>query len=40
MRTALRTEWENGLKAVFSQGVSGAGRFKDGAGRHGDFENI
>lgn len=40
VRTALRTEWENGLQAVYRQGVSGAGRFRDGSGRHGDFENI
>ena len=40
VRTALRTEWDNGLDAVRKQGVSGAGRFRDGAGRHGDFSKI
>lgn len=39
-RQGLQTEWANGLDALRSEGTSGAGRFRDGAGRHGDFENI
>lgn len=39
-REALRTEWQNGFRAVVREGVAGAGRFKNGAGRHGDFQNI
>ncbi|MEM7534297.1 MAG: crotonase/enoyl-CoA hydratase family protein [Chloroflexota bacterium] len=40
VREALRTEWTNGIAAVAQGGVAGAGRFKDGAGRHGDFQKI
>jgi len=40
VREALRIEWENGVKAVALEGTMGAGRFSDGKGRHGDFENI
>lgn len=39
-RDALRVEWANGLQAVSNEGAAGAGRFKNGAGRHGDFNAI
>lgn len=39
-REALKLEWMNGLQATTQEGVFGAGRFEDGIGRHGDFENI
>lgn len=39
-REALRLEWANGIHAVSNEGAAGAGRFKDGAGRHGDFGEI
>ena len=37
---ALRHEFEYGLESVQADGITGAGRFADGAGRHGDFEQI
>lgn len=40
VRDGLREEWANAMSALIDEGLSGAGRFKDGAGRHGDFENI
>lgn len=40
VRDALKLEWANGLDAIRNQGVAGAGRFRDGAGRHGDFRNL
>ena len=40
VREALKLEWANGLAAVRREGVTGAGRFRDGAGRHGDFSRI
>lgn len=40
VREALKNEWVNGVQAVYNQGVAGAGRFRDGAGRSGDFDNI
>lgn len=40
VRDALKNEWVNGVQAVYNQGVAGAGRFRDGAGRSGDFDNI
>ena len=30
----------NGREALIRDGVAGAARFKDGLGRHGDFEKI
>lgn len=39
-RDALIQEWYNGREALIKDGVAGAGRFKDGMGRHGDFEKI
>jgi enoyl-CoA hydratase len=40
LREALKVEWANGLEAIRLEGTVGAGRFRDGAGRHGDFEDI
>ncbi|WP_425045047.1 crotonase/enoyl-CoA hydratase family protein [Primorskyibacter sp. S87] len=40
VREALKVEWANGLEAIRREGTAGAGRFRDGAGRHGDFGNI
>lgn len=40
VREAMKLEWANGIDAVSNEGVFGAGRFRDGAGRHGDFEKI
>lgn len=37
---AMRLEWWNGLPAVSSEGLDGAGRFAGGKGRHGDFGDI
>lgn len=39
VREALRIEWTNGAPCL-AEAVAGATRFKDGLGRHGDFENI
>lgn len=39
-RQALQLEWANGVDALRSQGTLGAGRFRDGAGRHGNFDDI
>jgi enoyl-CoA hydratase len=40
VRDALIQEWYNGREALVEDGVSGANRFKDGLGRHGDFASI
>ncbi len=40
IRDGLVQEWYNGRLAVTEDGVAGATRFKDGLGRHGDFEKI
>ncbi|MFZ0670496.1 MAG: enoyl-CoA hydratase-related protein, partial [Pseudolabrys sp.] len=40
VREALIQEWYNGREALIEDGVSGATRFKDGLGRHGDFAKI
>ena len=40
VRDALIQEWYNGREALIKDGVAGAGRFKDGLGRHGDFARI
>ena len=40
VREGLKREWENGLNAMRTEGVKGAGRFPDGAGRHGNYTNI
>ncbi len=40
VREALIQEWYNGREALVTDGVAGASRFKDGLGRHGDFDKI
>lgn len=40
VRQAMEQEWTGGLRALESEGVTGAGRFTAGRGRHGDFEEI
>jgi enoyl-CoA hydratase len=40
VREALILEWYNGRRALIDDGVAGATRFKNGLGRHGDFERI
>ena len=40
IRDGLIQEWYNGREALTADGVAGAGRFKDGLGRHGDFSRI
>lgn len=40
VREALTREWYNGREALITDGVAGAARFRDGLGRHGDFERI
>jgi enoyl-CoA hydratase len=40
LRTALHREWRGGKRALASDGIAGARRFRDGLGRHGDFERI
>lgn len=40
VREGLRVEWANGVEAVRKEGAAGAARFRDGAGRHGDFSRI
>src|SRR5215468_5688516 len=40
VREALVQEWYNGREALIADGVPGASRFKDGLGRHGDFDKI
>jgi len=40
VRDALIQEWYNGREALIKDGVAGATRFKDGLGRHGDFQKI
>ena len=38
VRAALIQEWYNGREALVADGMAGATRFKDGLGRHGDFQ--
>ena len=40
VREGLIQEWYNGREALVADGLAGAGRFKSGLGRHGDFEKI
>ena len=40
LRAALHQEYENGLSCLRNEGVSGAGRFAAGKGRHGDYGEI
>ena len=37
VRDAMVQEWYNGRQALIEDGIAGAGQFKDGYGRHGDF---
>jgi enoyl-CoA hydratase len=40
VREAMKREWRNGIAVLESEGVDGAVRFANGAGRHGDFTRI
>ena len=40
LREALIQEWYNGREALVRDGVTGASRFRDGLGRHGDFSKF
>ncbi len=40
IREAMLQEWRNSKKEVSREGVLGAGRFRDGKGRHGDYTEI
>jgi enoyl-CoA hydratase len=40
VREALIQEWYNGREALIEDGVAGATHFKNGLGRHGDFQKI
>jgi enoyl-CoA hydratase len=40
VRDGLIQEWYNGREALSKDGITGAARFRDGLGRHGDFGNI
>jgi len=37
IRDGLQYEWAHGMRAIEQEGITGAARFRDGAGRHGDF---
>jgi enoyl-CoA hydratase len=37
---AMQREWYNGMECLSQEGIGGAGRFKSGKGRHGDFTEI
>ena len=40
IREAMLGEWRNSKGEVRKEGVIGAGRFRDGKGRHGDYREI
>ena len=40
VRKALETEWQTSIGIVTAEGISGAGRFNAGKGRHGDYADI
>lgn len=40
MRDAMKREWANGVDTVLQEGARGAERFRDGLGRHGDFDGV
>jgi enoyl-CoA hydratase len=40
VRTGMKREWENGIRVLTSEGVHGAARFAEGAGRHGDYSKL
>lgn len=39
VQDALKQEWANSLVEIKRGGIAGAGRFRDGKGRHGDFSD-
>jgi enoyl-CoA hydratase len=39
LRDALTQEWHNSRHVLEAEGISGAGRFSSGDGRHGTFDN-
>lgn len=40
LRAALAREWDGGRGVVAAEGIDGARRFADGAGRGGDFDHL
>ncbi len=40
LREALIKEWYDGKEALVKEGIRGAEKFKDGLGRHGNFDDI
>ena len=40
IREGMKLEWKNGVDCHSKEGAAGAARFSQGAGRHGNFENI
>lgn len=40
VRRALEREWETSIDIITAEGIAGAGRFKSGKGRHGDYGDI
>ncbi len=40
VREAMKREWANGVEAHHREGATGAARFADGLGRHGDYTKI
>src|SRR4029453_13513764 len=40
VRKALESEWQTSVGIVTKEGISGAGRFSVGKGRHGDYADI
>jgi enoyl-CoA hydratase len=40
VKDALRAEWKNGIAVLSAEGVTGAGQFAQGVGRHGDFTTL
>ena len=40
VRDALKKEWDNSIGVLETEGVHGAARFTEGAGRHGDFAGV
>ena len=35
----MRREWANSVEVIAAEGISGAGRFASGKGRHGKFDD-
>jgi enoyl-CoA hydratase len=40
IRKALEAEWRGSIGVVTAEGISGAGRFSAGKGRHGDYADL